>query len=92
MDQNPVSTFIGLMIAAAAGIMVGMDAEKRGMNPWGWGIFVFLLCIIGLPVYLIVRKPLLSDQGSTKNCPFCAETIQSDALKCKHCGSDLTGK
>jgi hypothetical protein len=25
-------------------------------------------------------------------CPLCAETIKRAAKKCKHCGSDLTGK
>lgn len=48
----------GMLIALVIAIVVGQDAKKRGMNSWGWGIGVFLLLIVFLPIYLIVRKPL----------------------------------
>lgn len=34
--------------------------------------------------------PTVSD-GAKKKCPFCAEEIQAAAVKCRHCGSMLTG-
>ena len=53
--------FIGIFIAALAGYFIGQDAKKRGMNPWVWGILVFLLLIIFLPIYFIIRKPKIHD-------------------------------
>lgn len=58
---------IGIIIALIVGIAVGQDAKKRGMNAWGWGIGVFLLLIIFLPLYFILRKPKLEDQQKKAN-------------------------
>jgi len=54
-----MAQIIGLIIAAIVAYFVGQDAEKRGMNALGWGIGVFLLMIVFLPLYFILRKPKL---------------------------------
>jgi len=54
-----MGTILGLIIAFVVAILVGKDAEKRGMSALGWGLGVFFIMIIFLPLYFIVRKPLL---------------------------------
>ena len=51
--------FFWILIPLIIAVLVGQDANKRGMNGVLWGIGVFLLCIVFLPLYLIVRKPML---------------------------------
>ena len=55
MDGTVV--IFSLIIGAIIGVLIAKDANSRGMNGTGWGIFVFLICIVALPIYLIVRKP-----------------------------------
>ena len=49
-----------LVLPIICAIYVATDANKRGMNGVAWAIGVFFLCIVFLPIYLIVRKPLLA--------------------------------
>lgn len=57
---NNGTWIISLVVGAAAGYWVNTDAKKRGMNATGWGIGTFLFCIVILPLYLIMRKPVLA--------------------------------
>jgi hypothetical protein len=57
-----VNLVVGLVIAAVVGILIARDADARGMNGAGWGIFTFLICIIAIPIYLVVRKPRLDEK------------------------------
>jgi MFS family permease len=49
----------GTIMAGIVAYSVESDSTKRGMNATAWFFGVFLLLIVFLPAYLIVRKPLL---------------------------------
>jgi putative membrane protein len=48
---------IWFIIAIAVGVWIYRDAESRGMGGAMWLIIGLVLGIIGLIIYLIVRKP-----------------------------------
>ena len=61
MGPSGGGTFLlSLVVGVVAGAWVYSDAKKRGMNAVGWGIGAFALCLVFLPLYLIMRKPLVT--------------------------------
>lgn len=52
--------FFGVIVDLIAAIWVAWDARRRGMNAAGWAIGTFLLLILFLPLYLILRKPVIA--------------------------------
>jgi hypothetical protein len=48
--------------------------------------------VLGWIVALVWAATAVRGAGATealRTCPYCAEAIQSEAVKCKHCGSAL---
>jgi len=56
---GPYSLFgLGGLIQICLAVWVGVDAERRGMNGWLWGLLVLFTFIVGLLVYLIVGQSM----------------------------------
>ncbi len=91
------SSFLVSVVLAA---VVASDANRRGMNGILWGVGVFLLCIVFLPLYLIMRSPAQPTastvQASSPNvppgarqskyCNSCGTELPENARFCSRCG------
>lgn len=61
-------------IRLGANAIINVKYERFSLTSWR-GIKAFGIAVL-----------LDSDE---KKCPYCAEIIKKEAIKCKHCGSDI---
>lgn len=83
-----------LIIAALLGLIPAFIAQSRGRSFGLWWIYGFLLFIVALIHSLFITKKDSSDSNhqlgsDMRKCPLCAEAVKIEAIKCKHCGSDI---
>jgi hypothetical protein len=80
-----------LFVSVLAAIATGVVAYRRGLGVW-WTVFLCMFCWpAGLVLVLVLpaNKKKLEQRalksGASKQCPYCAEIIRSEARICPHC-------
>lgn len=84
-----------LLVAILIGLLPAFIAQGKGRSFVLWWLYGAALFIVALPHSLLMssdkaeleRKQMSG--GDMKKCPHCAELIKQEAIKCKHCLSDL---
>lgn len=91
-----IALAVGILVAVCALFMNvsvptvgGMRVNNIGLmeQRQTWLIFGGFVALAGLLAALLGDK---FSSPSTAKCPFCAEKVNVEAIKCKHCGSDIT--
>lgn len=80
----------------AISVVIGVLASKRGREGIAWFFLALVVSPLIAGLLLVIvgpYKPALDAQqiasGAARKCPACAELVKFDAVKCKHCGTDL---
>jgi hypothetical protein len=90
-----------LIIWIAVAALSGYYANQKGRSAVSWAILGFFISALALLILWLLPPLGVDDEKSReiarkfgvsaryRKCPSCAELVQKEAIKCKHCHTDL---
>lgn len=84
-----------VVVWLVCGIIAASIAQSKGYSGCLWAIIGFLLgplavVCIGLMGRKMSEPDVHGDSATHRLCPYCSEPIKREAVKCRHCGSEVT--
>lgn len=86
--------FVYLLVTPALGFGIVILCNMVGASPFATAFAAFLsplaILFFSLAQPTAAAKAVTTgDAGDYRKCPFCAEAIRKEAIKCRHCGSSV---